>query len=81
MKIILEIIIFLQQQQLILKKINKIIKNNFICKKHKKQFEGFSINYMDNYCPFCIKIQNKSDSIIYFNDLKQKMKKSNYLKK
>ena len=53
-----------------IKNISKIIKNNFICKKHKKKFEGFSTNYMDNFCQKCIVKQNKSDSIIYFNDIK-----------
>jgi len=32
---------------------NKIIKNNFICKEHKKKFKGFSIYYLDNKCPLC----------------------------
>ena len=54
------------------KSINKIIKNNFICKEEKKKFVGFSINYMENYCPVCINIQNENekDSIIHFNDIK-----------
>ena len=54
------------------KEINKIIKNNFICKKHKKKFEGFSINYMDNYCPSCFKVKNNSSNIIDFKDIKIK---------
>jgi len=48
---------------------NEIIENNFICKEHKKKFEGFSINYMDNYCPSCYKIKDNSSSIINFNDI------------
>ena len=33
---------------------NKINGSKFICKKHKKKFERFSIKYMDNYCKLCI---------------------------
>jgi len=54
------------------KNINKIIKNNFICKEHKEKFEGFSIDYMDNYCPSCYKVKYNSNSIINFNDIKIK---------
>ena len=49
------------------KKNKEIIKNNFICKKHEEKFEYFSINYMDNYCPYCLKYE--SDIIINFNDI------------
>jgi len=48
--------------------IKKIINNNFLCKADKKKFESFSIDYMENYCPSCIKYE--SDSTIYFNDIK-----------
>ena len=46
---------------------NKIIKNNFICKEHKKKFKCFSINYLDNRCPSCYK--NENERIIDFNDI------------
>jgi len=49
---------------------NEIIKNNFICQKHGKKFEGFSINYMDNYCPDCYQVIINSNSNINFNDIK-----------
>jgi len=49
---------------------NEIIKNNFICKKHKRKFEGFSIDYMDNYCPSCYEIKDNNNNIINFNDIK-----------
>ena len=51
---------------------NKFSENNFICIEHKEKFEGFSINYMNNYCPSCFKVKNNSSNIIDFKDIKIK---------
>ena len=60
---------------------NEIIEKKFICNKHNKKFEGFSIKYMDNYCQF--RFTDEIDYIICFNDIKKKKMKTsfNYLKK
>jgi len=59
---------------------NEINENNFICKEHLEKFEGFSINYLNNYCQNCFK--DESDNIINFNDIKiEKRKIQELLKK
>jgi hypothetical protein len=47
---------------------NIIIKNNFFCKKHKKKFKCFSINYLDNKCSLCFKYEK--ERTVDFNDIK-----------
>ena len=51
------------------------IENVLFCKKHNKQFKGFSKNFLNNYCQDCINKKSDNDIIIYFDDIKIEDKK------